>query len=83
MQVPPLNTTRLQPVRHRTKSAILTILANGEVVIELLKKKNNVVSLSSRFTTVSLAMEEFRVAEYFLLQRARVPVLYTNYVTLT
>ncbi|XP_014235013.1 serine/threonine-protein kinase PLK4 [Trichogramma pretiosum] len=41
MKVPPLSTIRLQPTRHKTKSAILTILSSGEVVAEFLKKKNN------------------------------------------
>ncbi|THK33125.1 serine/threonine-protein kinase PLK4 isoform X1 [Diachasma alloeum] len=40
LQIPPLNTERLLPVRHRTKNFILTILDNGEVCIEFLKKKN-------------------------------------------
>ncbi|XP_065335960.1 serine/threonine-protein kinase PLK4 [Cloeon dipterum] len=35
---PPLNTTRLQPVRHQTKKAVLTILETGEVVVEFLRK---------------------------------------------
>ncbi|XP_066995879.2 serine/threonine-protein kinase PLK4 [Anabrus simplex] len=37
----PLSTTRLQPTRHRTKNAILTILESGEVCIEFLKKKGS------------------------------------------
>ncbi|OXU23422.1 hypothetical protein TSAR_006105 [Trichomalopsis sarcophagae] len=42
LSVPPLSSVRLQPTRHRTKSAILTILSNGEVCIEFIKKKNNI-----------------------------------------
>ncbi|EFN78661.1 serine/threonine-protein kinase PLK4 [Harpegnathos saltator] len=40
LQVPPLNTNRLQPTRHRTKTAILTILDNGEVCTEFIKRQN-------------------------------------------
>lgn len=36
----PLNSLRLQPTRHHTKSAILSILESGEVCIEFLRKKN-------------------------------------------
>jgi hypothetical protein len=36
----PLSTLRLQPTRHHTKSAILSILESGEVCIEFLKKRN-------------------------------------------
>lgn len=36
---PRLNTQRLQPVRHKTKNAILSILASGEVVVEFLKHR--------------------------------------------
>jgi hypothetical protein len=35
----PLSSSRLQPTRHHTKSAILSILESGEVCIEFLKKK--------------------------------------------
>jgi hypothetical protein len=35
----PLSSLRLQPTRHRTKSAILSILESGEVCIEFLRKK--------------------------------------------
>ncbi|XP_053685006.1 serine/threonine-protein kinase PLK4 [Sabethes cyaneus] len=37
--VPPLNTTRLLPNRHKTKNAILSIQSNGEVVLEFIKHK--------------------------------------------
>ena len=39
LQIPPLNSVRLQPTRHRTKNAVLTILDNGEVCIEFIKKR--------------------------------------------
>jgi hypothetical protein len=35
----PLSTLRLQPTRHCTKSAILSVLESGEVCIEFLRKK--------------------------------------------
>lgn len=43
IEVPPLNTVRLQPTRHKTKSVILSIVEEppGEVVIEFLKKNNS------------------------------------------
>jgi polo-like kinase 4 len=37
--VPPLTTERLQPTRHKTKNAILTILGSGEVVLEFTRFK--------------------------------------------
>ncbi|XP_005190292.2 serine/threonine-protein kinase PLK4 [Musca domestica] len=37
LTVPPLNTTRLQPTRYKTKNAIMSILKRGEVVIEFIK----------------------------------------------
>ncbi|XP_034480295.1 serine/threonine-protein kinase PLK4 [Drosophila innubila] len=40
ISVPPLNTLRLQPTRYKTKNAIMSILANGEVVIEFIKCKS-------------------------------------------
>ncbi|XP_034942136.1 serine/threonine-protein kinase PLK4 [Chelonus insularis] len=40
LQVPPLNTKRLLPIRHKAKSVVFTILENGEVCIEFTKKKN-------------------------------------------
>ncbi|XP_029160942.1 serine/threonine-protein kinase PLK4 [Nylanderia fulva] len=40
LQVPPLNTNRLQPTRHRTNNAIFTILDHGEVCIEFMRRKN-------------------------------------------
>lgn len=43
LQVSPLNSNRLQPTRHRTKGAILTILDNGEVCIEFIKRRNGMV----------------------------------------
>lgn len=39
LEVPPLNTERLQPTRHRTKNAILTLCKSGEVVLEFIKYK--------------------------------------------
>lgn len=45
LQVPPLCSERLQPTRHRTKNAILTILDNGEVCIEFIKRRNGVVRI--------------------------------------
>lgn len=43
LQVSPLNSNRLQPTRHRSKNAILTILDNGEVCIEFVKRKSGKV----------------------------------------
>lgn len=43
LQVLPLNSTRLQPTRQRTKNTILTILDNGEVCIEFIKRRNGKV----------------------------------------
>lgn len=43
LQVSPLNSNRLQPTRHRTKKAILTILDNGEVCIEFIYRRNGSV----------------------------------------
>ncbi|TDG42085.1 hypothetical protein AWZ03_011487 [Drosophila navojoa] len=40
ISVPPLNTLRLQPTRYKTKNAIMSIVANGEVVIEFIKCKS-------------------------------------------
>ncbi|XP_037935431.1 serine/threonine-protein kinase PLK4 isoform X2 [Teleopsis dalmanni] len=40
ISVPPLNTTRLLATRYKTKNAIMSILDNGEVVIEFIKYKN-------------------------------------------
>ncbi|XP_030573119.1 serine/threonine-protein kinase PLK4 [Drosophila novamexicana] len=40
ISVPPLNTLRLQPTRYKTKNAIMSIVANGEVVIEFIKSKS-------------------------------------------
>lgn len=37
ISVPPLNTKRLLPTRYKTKNAIMSILRNGEVVLEFLK----------------------------------------------
>ncbi|XP_055856439.1 serine/threonine-protein kinase PLK4 [Episyrphus balteatus] len=42
ISVPPLNTERLQPTRHKTKNAIMSILKTGEVVIEFIKYKSRV-----------------------------------------
>lgn len=43
LEVPPLNSHRLPPTRHRTKKGLFTILENGEVCIEFLKKKGTTV----------------------------------------
>lgn len=40
LQISPLKSERLMPTRHKTKNAVLTILENGEVCIEFLKRKN-------------------------------------------
>lgn len=40
ISVPPLTSVRLLPTRHKTKSAILSILTPGEVVVELIKFKS-------------------------------------------
>ncbi|XP_017072409.1 serine/threonine-protein kinase PLK4 isoform X2 [Drosophila eugracilis] len=37
ISVPPLNTIRLLPTRYRTKNVVMSILQNGEVVLEFLK----------------------------------------------
>lgn len=41
LQVPPLNSNRLEPTRHRTKKVILTLLDDGEVCIEFTQKHRN------------------------------------------
>ncbi|KZC12596.1 Serine/threonine-protein kinase PLK4 [Dufourea novaeangliae] len=46
LQVPPLCSDRLQPTRHRTKNAILTILDHGEVCIEFIKRRNGTEKVS-------------------------------------
>ncbi|XP_047370317.1 serine/threonine-protein kinase PLK4 [Vespa velutina] len=46
LQVSPLNSERLQPTRHRTKTAILTILDNGEVCIEFIKRRNGIEKIN-------------------------------------
>ncbi|EZA49997.1 Serine/threonine-protein kinase PLK4 [Ooceraea biroi] len=46
LQVAPLDSNRLQPTRHRTKNAILTILDNGEVCIEFIKRRNGTEKVS-------------------------------------
>lgn len=43
LQVPPLCSERLQPTRHRTKNAFLSILDHGEVCIEFIKRRNGTV----------------------------------------
>ncbi|KAL1373838.1 hypothetical protein pipiens_001684 [Culex pipiens pipiens] len=40
IDIPPLTTARLQPNRHKTKNAILSIQPNGEVVLEFIKYKS-------------------------------------------
>ncbi|XP_016959402.1 serine/threonine-protein kinase PLK4 [Drosophila biarmipes] len=37
ISVPPLNSKRLLPTRYKTKNAIMSILRNGEVVLEFIK----------------------------------------------
>lgn len=37
--LPPINTTRLQPTKHRSKNLILSILESGDVIVETLKYK--------------------------------------------
>lgn len=49
LQVSPLNTNRLQPTRHRTNNAILTILDNGEVCTELVRHKNGKVYIKKQY----------------------------------
>ncbi|XP_017840892.1 serine/threonine-protein kinase PLK4 [Drosophila busckii] len=39
ISVPPLSTLRLQPTRYKTKNAIMSIVAKGDVVVEFLKSK--------------------------------------------
>lgn len=46
LSVSPLNSNRLQPTRHTTKNVILTILNNGEVCLEFLKRRNSTKQIS-------------------------------------
>ncbi|XP_033191756.2 polo like kinase SAK isoform X2 [Bombus vancouverensis nearcticus] len=46
LSVSPLSSKRLQPVRHKTKTAILTILDNGEVCVEFIKRRNGMEKIS-------------------------------------
>lgn len=46
LQISPLSTERLQPTRHKTKYTILTILDNGEVCIEFIKRRNGIEKIS-------------------------------------
>lgn len=39
VSVPPINSMRLLPTRHRTKNAILSISSSGEVIMEFIKFK--------------------------------------------
>lgn len=39
IDVPPFTTIRLQPTRHQTKNAVLTICESGEIVLEFIKYK--------------------------------------------
>lgn len=41
LKVEPLYTDRLQPTRHKTKNAVLSILETGEVCIEIIKRKGS------------------------------------------
>lgn len=47
LQISPLFTERLQPTRHKTKYTILTILDNGEVCIEFIKRRNGIVCIKN------------------------------------
>ena len=55
---------RLQPTRHKTKNVVLSILPNGEVTVELFKKKGSeervtdVCRISSDGLRVSKANEK-------------------------
>lgn len=49
LQVSPLNSNRLQPTRHRTKGAILTILDTGEVCVEFITRRNGTVCRKKRY----------------------------------
>lgn len=46
LQVSPLSSKRLQPTRHKTKTAIFTILDTGEVCVELIKRRNGVEKIN-------------------------------------
>lgn len=41
--IPPLNTKRLLPKRHKTRDAIMSILGTGEVVIEFIKYQSHLM----------------------------------------
>lgn len=43
ISVPPLNTKRLLPKRHKTRDAIMSILETGEVVIEFIKYQSQLM----------------------------------------
>ncbi|XP_011308644.1 serine/threonine-protein kinase PLK4 [Fopius arisanus] len=53
LQIPPLNTERLLPTRHRTKNFVLTILDSGEVCIEFIKKKNSSIDRINEVCRIS------------------------------
>ncbi|KAK9508910.1 hypothetical protein O3M35_006351 [Rhynocoris fuscipes] len=58
----PLNSERLQPTRHKTKNAVLSILENGEVCVELLKGKS---SKSEKVTEVCrISSDGLRIVIY-------------------
>lgn len=61
LDTPPLCSERLQPTRHKTKNAVLSILPNGEVTVELIKKKGS----SERVTDVCrISNDGLRVVVY-------------------
>lgn len=62
MGVEPLNSLRLLPTRHKTKNAVLTILENGEVCIEFIKRKCD----QERITDVCrISSDGLRVSVYW------------------
>lgn len=64
LQVPPLNSNRLEPKRHKTKGAILTILDNGEVCIEFIKRRNGMVCKESINKNIVLVYEKNSTKKY-------------------
>lgn len=65
LQVPPLNSNRLEPKRHKTKGAILTILSDGDVCIEFIKRRNSTVCRESMINkNVILIYEKNSMKKY-------------------
>ncbi|XP_014248739.1 serine/threonine-protein kinase PLK4 isoform X2 [Cimex lectularius] len=62
--VPPLKTNRLQPTRHKTKTAILSLLDNGEVCIELLKRKGGSKAEERVVDVCRISNDGLRIAIY-------------------